>query len=586
MNTPFAGLFRRIPLFCLTTLLALSVSHAQTVEVVGGASSLVNARTPVINDAGDVFYVNNASFVVGNPTTPILASYGSISGFLKPAFGDETPYVFQTDGTITYVGSSSLIQTNSSQKLVVAQSGATAFGLATDKKYSTQNSGVYDFAASPDKSVTFRSTIINNGSFGLDIAVYAGTAGNLTLVMDSFHDAPGIPGYQVWNNGNFHTVRNTNGVSVFTGIAKSASAGDFTCIWLHDAVNGVRLLYKPSFGSGQLLPGIPDSTISSVGFDVNTWTSINDQGQLAFSAQGYFNSNFQNIQGVFAGLPGSMQVVATNGLAVPGIAGATFQNFASFDPVHLGSNGKVVFSANIQGAGIGSTNSLVLVMGSNPSDLKILARAGAQAPGMPVGVLWSTNGIVDTSAKNEEANNFTVNDPIVIFGNNRVAFLGSVIGSGVIAAPSASANNSGIWLVDESGNISLFARRGTALTTTTGSQNLTSYFKLQGGTGQDGKPSGGNRNGQFVFVNGTNTFRTTFTSTPLLLNTPVFVGNQVQLSFPTDTGKSYLLQSTDLLVPPTWSDVQTFVGDGTTKQYLVTPNVAQRYYHLLRTPAP
>ena len=43
---------------------------AQTIEYVGSASSALNARIPVINDAGNVLYVNAGAFVIGNPANP------------------------------------------------------------------------------------------------------------------------------------------------------------------------------------------------------------------------------------------------------------------------------------------------------------------------------------------------------------------------------------------------------------------------------------------------------------------------------------------------------------------------------------
>src|SRR6185295_5522495 len=105
----------------------------------------------------------------------------------------------------------------------------------------------------------------------------------------------------------------------------------------------------------------------------------------------------------------------------------------------------------------------VLVVGSNPSDLKVLAQAGTQAPGMPAGAVWKPI-IIDHSARDENIF-YPINDQLAMFGNNRVAFVGQVTGGGTIASPSPVANDSGIWVTDDNGNLTLLTRRGTPLTT-------------------------------------------------------------------------------------------------------------------------
>lgn len=101
----------------------------------------------------------------------------------------------------------------------------------------------------------------------------------------------------------------------------------------------------------------------------------------------------------------------------------------------------------------------------------------------------------------------------------------------------------------------------------------TNYFGLQGRcAGRDGKPSGGNRVGQLAFVNGVTTYRVSYTqSTPVILNNPLLVAGQLQLTFPTEAGKSYHLQVNTNLAVSNWSDVQVYAGDGSTKTNLSAP---------------
>ena len=59
--------------FCVLSCLFWGTRFSsQTIEVVGSARAAINARVPVINDAGNVLYVNGNAEVMGNPTTPIL----------------------------------------------------------------------------------------------------------------------------------------------------------------------------------------------------------------------------------------------------------------------------------------------------------------------------------------------------------------------------------------------------------------------------------------------------------------------------------------------------------------------------------
>ncbi len=565
--------------------LADSVSHGQTVEVVGNASSTANARIPVINDAGNVLYVNGSSYVVGNPTTPILSTVSTVTTILAPGSGDTVPCVLSSNGTVTYVGTTALIQTNAAGKVTIAQGGSQAAGFGNPLiKYLVISpppsvTGVFDYGVAPDDTIAFRAEVTtNNFAFGT-IAVYAGNVTNLSLLMDSLHAPPGLPGYTVDNNGYFHASRNAHGLSLFIGRVYNDSIGDNGYgIWLHDPVNGIRLAHLASFGFGTPYPGNPTDRLSNVEFGINNWPAMDDDGRYAFFGQGFGSS------GVFAGFENNLQPVATNGLGVPGVPGAYFTNFSGAGPIRMGTGGKMVFLGTIAGSGITfDVNDKVLVYGSNPGDLKILAQSGTQAPGMPAGAVWKPY-FIDSSGLMENIF-YPLNDQVVMFGNNRVAFVGQVTGPGIVGSPTSSANDSGIWVTDDHGNLTLLARRGSPLITATGAVTPTNYFALTGGSGRDGKPSGGNRVGQLAFANGVKTYRVTYAQpVPLLLNNPIFVGNQMQLGVTTaNDGKTYRIHvSTDLSDTNSWGEVQIFVGDGLTKQYLVTPAGLQGFYRVVR----
>jgi hypothetical protein len=89
-------------------------------------------------------------------------------------------------------------------------------------------------------------------------------------------------------------------------------------------------------------------------------------------------------------LQASAQVVAGPGVAVPGVPGATFTGAGgSFDTPVLDAAGNVMFRAQFTGGGATSADDRALFHGG-PATLVLLARGGAQAPGLPAGVTLST----------------------------------------------------------------------------------------------------------------------------------------------------------------------------------------------------
>ena len=561
-------------------------SSAQTVEVVGNASATANARVPVINDAGNVFYVNGGTEVIGNPATPILKSFLPVTSFLAPGGGGAVPYVLSSNGNVTYLTPTTLTQSNGSQNAAIAVGNAQASGLSSTYKYAYDSfskvSGVFDYGVSEDGNISFRAEVSSNNFFNSFLAVYVGPPSSFNLLMDSFHAVPGLPSeYVLDNQGYFHALRNKNGLSLLIGHAHSTLFNpEVYGLWLHDAVNGLRLAVIGSPLIGTTTPGDPTGIFTYIDFGLTLWPGMDDEGRFAFTASG---SAFpRNIYGVYAGLENNLRPVATNGMAVPGIPGTYFTNFGNFGPVHMGTGGKLVVAATIAGTGVYSTNSQVLIFGSSPGDLKVIARSGTVPPGMPAGVVW-TPSIIDISGQTENPVSYPLNDQLVMFGNNRVAFVGQVVGPGITSSPSTTANDSGIWVSDDNGGtLSLLTRRGSVLATTSGNRTPTNYFGLQGGcAGRDGKPSGSNRVGQLTFVNGVTTYRVTYPP-PLTaaLNKPVLVAGQMQVAFATVSGKTYHLQVNTNLATTNWTDVQVYTGDDTTKTNLVTPSGARGFYRL------
>ena len=63
---------------------------------------------------------------------------------------------------------------------------------------------------------------------------------------------------------------------------------------------------------------------------------------------------------------------------------------------------------------------------------------------------------------------------------------------------------------------------------------------------------------------------------------PTKVGNNFIVSFQTEPGKTYTVQYTDTLAPPTWQNLPSVPGNGATESVTNSaPGIANRYYRLL-----
>jgi hypothetical protein len=224
----------------------------------------------------------------------------------------------------------------------------------------------------------------------------------------------------------------------------------------------------------------------------------------------------------------------------------------------MGTGGKVSFRSNLAGSGVGATNNQALFLGSELANIQMLARKSDPAPGLSPGVVFAeVGGLAIMTASGFD--NVLI-DQHAIFGDNRVAFVGRVTGAGIVT----NQNDTGVWYTDANGSVQLLARAGDALATTTNSYTMTTSFLLQGGSGRDGRPAAGNRNNQFVFANGTNTFRVTLADgvTPFNLGKPAISGGNLVYTMPTQVGVNYTIQFSTNLSTPNWVNLTNFTGTG------------------------
>ena len=195
-----------------------------------------------------------------------------------------------------------------------------------------------------------------------------------------------------------------------------------------------RTLYYGTPGSlsllargGQIAPG---TTSAYFGFSVPT---LNSAGQAAFI--GLLTGSgitAENDEGLWAGTPGSVTLLARGGDIAPGVAPAMYD---SFGYPWLTSDGILGLWSTLTGPGVNSTNNQGIWSGPSATP-SLVARTSYLAPGVP------------------GDGKFATLDLPVVSTAGKVAFQGTLTGSGI-----TSTDDSGIW-TDVSGALALVAREG------------------------------------------------------------------------------------------------------------------------------
>ena len=208
-----------------------------------------------------------------------------------------------------------------------------------------------------------------------------------------------------------------------------------------NAMAGGSLSFQAVTLSGQAAPGVPGRF-----FSFYYPPAISNSGRVAFA--GWLTGVTSNDEGLWSGLPGSIQLVAREGVLAPGTS-AVFAGGWLFPWVN--SSGVVAFSAAL-GSGANSTNNTGIWAGT-PGALSIVARAGNPAPGTPAGVVFS-GGMQNWLMLNDAG---------------AVVFRANLTGPGV-----DSSNDAGIW-AGAPGALQLVAREGDVAPGTGGVFDLFNY---------------------------------------------------------------------------------------------------------------
>ena len=190
-----------------------------------------------------------------------------------------------------------------------------------------------------------------------------------------------------------------------------------------------------------------------VNFSTFSHFQLNDVGHVAFFANivGDGVENTNN-RGIWSDASGRLALIARSGAQAPGmLLGVNFKGLGS---PQLAGTGQVAFLASLIGEGVDSSNNFGIWLESN-GIVNMVWRTGVQAKGTPTGVNY--RGLIGSPLINNAG---------------QVAFLGYVEGSGVHAS-----SNQGIW-AERSGSLELVALSGNQAPGTPDGVNFRSFGLL------------------------------------------------------------------------------------------------------------
>ena len=146
-------------------------------------------------------------------------------------------------------------------------------------------------------------------------------------------------------------------------------------------------------------------------------------------------------------------------------------------PGLMDDSGQIAIVTSVTGIGVDSTNRYGIWLGDHATGLHLIVRCGNQAPGTAAGV------------------NFDALTEPVLNGTGQVAFLASLVGSGV-----DDTNNDGIWATDATGSLRLIVRTGDMVEVGTNDFRMIDDLSMVLRHGSsDGRPSAFNDLGQLAF---------------------------------------------------------------------------------------
>ena len=187
--------------------------------------------------------------------------------------------------------------------------------------------------------------------------------------------------------------------------------------------------------SGGQAPGMPPGAV----FSFLNPPTINALGQVAFGSSA-IGGGLDFTRGIWSeGGGNGLQLLAGVGQTAPDTEAGTVFNFIENIAVSLNANGQSAFEARLSGPAVTNDTFLGIWSGGGGDPLRLVARAGTQAPGTEPGAVFS---------------NFFSNAP-------PINALGETSFTGFLSGPTVSSNNDqGIWSQAGGIGLRLVAREG------------------------------------------------------------------------------------------------------------------------------
>ncbi len=397
--------------------------------------------------------------------------------------------------------------------------------------------------------VAFRAFLAGPGvTAPTDQAMWTGSPGALSLMAreGAFAPGPWIPGFMTFASFDPPLLNNADQVCFF-GTTNNTTDPRDRGIWFGAPGFLTTAVFEqdPAPGTG------PDITfLDYVGASVR----LNGPGQIAFMATiigpGVVGTNNQ---GLWAGTPGSVHLMAREGNSAPGMGPdppSVGTYVAIEDPV-LNDSGAVAWRGFLSGAGITTANDFGIWRGLAAGVTGLVMQEGGAVLDLPIGHTYNNfealfgNGFPRMNAANQVAFRARVAGPsitaandVAVFALDDVGYLGMVVREGDAAPgtpagvtfgafqglPAASvspvmnaagqvaflatvtgpgvsgANDLGIWATDPYDVMHLVVREGQAVEVAPGDVRTVGVLRPITGTGgSNGRHTSFNDNGRLVF---------------------------------------------------------------------------------------
>lgn len=351
----------------------------------------------------------------------------------------------------------------------------SSFANATDHHRFNDNGQSAFYANLRDDSGNGLVDLDSNSSYWLD------TNGGLQLLAREGSQAPGLPAGAVFtdlsSNGLTGTLNN-NGHVAFRAFLRQG-AGGVTSI--NDAAlwttlgGSVSLLLR----EGDTAPGVgAGAQFESFGEPPR----LNSAGHLLISGflrQGFGGVTAASDQGLWSTRDGALSLIVREGDQPPGApVGARFRNFNSHV---MNDSNQIAFHAEmlLNFGGVAEDNNTGIWL-EGEQGLRLIAREGSQAPGVPEGAVFNS-----TSGR------------ALLNANGQVAFSGSLrLGEGGVS----ETNDQGIWATDSSGDLRLIVREGDSVEVAPGVFRTITELRFFNDTGNaDGLRTPFSDNGEIAF---------------------------------------------------------------------------------------